>query len=212
MIVVLAGTNGAGKSSIGGAARRAAGGDWYDPDRFMRQLLAANSGLDASTANGLAWTRGMELLDRAVREGADFAFETTLGGRTVTAKLLEALRRGVRVRLWYVALDSPERHLERVRGRHARGGHDIPEATIRARYVASPKNLARLLLAGAEARLFDNSVDVAPGEPAQLVELLRVSAGGVELVRPPDELPDWARIPVAAALKRYRPGARSEDV
>ncbi len=37
-LVVLAGVNGAGKSSLGGAALREAGLAWYNPDTYSRGL------------------------------------------------------------------------------------------------------------------------------------------------------------------------------
>ena len=65
-IYVLAGVNGAGKSSIGGAAFRAFGGDYFNPDEAARALLGANRGLDPAQANGLAWGQGRELLECAI--------------------------------------------------------------------------------------------------------------------------------------------------
>ena len=59
-ITVLAGVNGAGKSSVAGAYIRAAGGDYFNPDEFTRSLLRQNPGLDPAEANSLAWTRGKE--------------------------------------------------------------------------------------------------------------------------------------------------------
>ena len=53
-ITVLAGVNGAGKSSVAGAYIRAAGGDYYNPDEFTRSLLRSNPGLDPAAANSLA--------------------------------------------------------------------------------------------------------------------------------------------------------------
>jgi predicted ABC-type ATPase len=54
-LYVLAGVNGAGKSSIGGAAIRAAGGNYYNPDEAARELIAANPGLSQTDANAAAW-------------------------------------------------------------------------------------------------------------------------------------------------------------
>jgi predicted ABC-type ATPase len=44
-IFVLAGVNGAGKSSIGGAAFRQFGSDYYNPDEAARALMATNRAL-----------------------------------------------------------------------------------------------------------------------------------------------------------------------
>jgi predicted ABC-type ATPase len=41
-LYVLAGINGAGKSSIGGAMIRASGADYFNPDEAARDLIAAN--------------------------------------------------------------------------------------------------------------------------------------------------------------------------
>ena len=94
--------------------------------------------------------------------GSTFAFETTLGGKTITALLERALGAGGEVRIWYVGLSTPELHLARVRARVARGGHDIPEAQIRARYDASRLNLIRMLPHLTELRVYDNSVEAVP--------------------------------------------------
>src|SRR5690349_23040079 len=41
-LLVLAGTNGAGKSSIGGRFYRESGGEYFNPDEFARRILATN--------------------------------------------------------------------------------------------------------------------------------------------------------------------------
>jgi len=65
-IYVLAGVNGAGKSSIGGAAFRAFGADYYNPDEAARALMGANPGLSQSDANSAAWHRGKRLVEQAM--------------------------------------------------------------------------------------------------------------------------------------------------
>jgi predicted ABC-type ATPase len=54
-IYVLAGVNGAGKSSIGGAAIRASGADYYNPDEAARELMVTQPGLTLAEANAAAW-------------------------------------------------------------------------------------------------------------------------------------------------------------
>ena len=88
-IYVLAGVNGAGKSSIGGAAFRAAGADYYNPDEAARTWMAANPALTQADANSAAWRKGVELLTRAIGERKNFAFETTLGANTIPRLLME---------------------------------------------------------------------------------------------------------------------------
>jgi len=206
-IYVLAGTNGAGKSSVAGAMFRAAGADYFNPDEATARILAVNPGISASEANSAAWQQGKRLLERAIAERLDFAFETTLGGRTITALLQKALTGGFDVRLWFVGLSSPDLHLARVRARAARGGHDIPEAKIRERYDQSRLNLIRLMPRLSELRVFDNSIDADPhaGRAPQPVLVLHLAGGRIVEMIELARTPQWARALVAAAVKLSRP-------
>ena len=203
-ITVLAGVNGAGKSSIGGAAFRMHGGDYFNPDEAARRLMAANARLTQSDANGRAWQHGKRLLEHAIARRLDFAFETTLGAHTIPRLLGEAASAGFDVKAWYVGLATPELHLARVQARVRRGGHDIPEAQIRQRFTHSRLNLIELLPRLAALRLYDNSAEADPaaGVEPRPVLLLHLDHGRV--VGPADlsATPDWARPIVAAALKR----------
>jgi predicted ABC-type ATPase len=202
-IHVLAGVNGAGKSSIVGATIRDKGGDYYNPDEAARQIRAANPGLGQTEANAAAWGQGRKLLERAIEQGLDFTFETTLGGNTMPELLVEAATRGVEVYIFYVGLDSAEAHIERVRQRVRAGGHDIPEADIRRRYRHSLINLVKLLPALTELRVYDNSAtaDPATGQAPQPVLVLHMEGG--RIVGPSDltPTPAWAKPIVAAALE-----------
>ncbi len=202
-ILVLAGTNGAGKSSIGGAFLREAGGEYFNPDEVARAMRAADPSLDAAAANGHAWATGRRLLEQAIRDRRDFALETTLGGRTFTGLLLEASRRGFEVRVWYAGLATPELHLARVAARVRRGGHDIPEPDVRRRYDHSRRNLIVSLPHLAELAVYDNSTEADPasGKTPQPVLVLHLRHGAI--LGPPslDRTPTWARPIVAAARK-----------
>jgi predicted ABC-type ATPase len=132
-IHVLAGVNGAGKSSIGGAAIRAAGGAYYNPDEAAKHLRQRNPQLDQRTANGLAWQIGRDQLVRAVDARLDYAFETTLGANTIPDVLIRAATAGHAVNVWFVGLDFARgTHCASAsargawRPRHPRGGHPPP--------------------------------------------------------------------------------------
>jgi predicted ABC-type ATPase len=202
-IYVLAGVNGAGKSSIIGATIRDKGGQYYNPDEAARAIRAANPGLGQTEANAAAWEQGRKLLQRAIDGGLDFTFETTLGGNTMPALLAEAAQRGIEVRVFFVGLDSAEAHIERVRQRVRTGGHDIPEAAIRRRYRHSLINLVTLLPVLTALRVYDNSAnaDPAAGQAPQPRLVLDLQCG--RIVGPPDltATPAWAKPIVAAALE-----------
>jgi predicted ABC-type ATPase len=205
-IYVLAGTNGAGKSSIGGATIRAEGAAYFNPDEAAALILAANPGVALPQANGAAWSQGRRLVERAITERLDFAIETTLGGRTMANLLERALAAGIEVRVWYVALRSADLHIARVRARVAKGGHDIPEPAIRERYDHSRLNLIRLLPKLTELRVYDNSDEADPdaGAAPEPKLLLHLASGKIVSSCSLAATPQWAKPILAAAIKSSR--------
>lgn len=205
-LYVIAGVNGAGKSSIAGATFRALGSDYFNPDEAARRLMTVNPALSQNAANGVAWRQGVRLLRRAIEERLAFAFETTLGGNTITHLLAQAARKGIEVHIWYVGLSSPALHLERVRARVSRGGHDIPEADIRRRYEHSRLNLIALLPHLTALRIHDNSEEADPAAGKVPLPVLGLQMERGKILGPPDlwRTPDWAKPIVAAALKLPR--------
>lgn len=201
-ILVLAGVNGAGKSSIGGDMLHQAGIPWFNPDTFTRELVAA-TGSPLADANAAAWQEGLRRLNAAIAHGEDYAFETTLGGDTIAARLGDASE-SHDVLMWFCGLDSPEHHMARVRLRVSHGGHDIPEAKIRERYRTSIANLVALLPHLSRLQVYDNSRDAAPGTPvADPRRLLQMEGGRIAWPTDADTLratPDWAKPILEAAL------------
>ena len=204
VLYVLAGVNGAGKSSIGGHMLTREGLSWFNPDTFARELIEA-TGCGQESANGHAWAEGVRRLDDAVAAKQSYAFETTLGGRTVAAKILAAARTHD-VIMWFCGLDSPERHLRRVQARVSRGGHDIPEAKIRSRYPQAQRNLITLMPHLAHLSVHDNSTEAAIGDPVpDPVLLMELEKGRLIYPSAKDRAallatPDWAKGLVEAAL------------
>jgi predicted ABC-type ATPase len=199
----LAGTNGAGKSSVGGAAVRESGADYFNPDEATLRILDANPGISTTEANSAAWYEGKRLLERAISEGLDFAFETTLGGNTIPDLLKKALSTGLEVRLWFVGLSSPELHIARVRSRVAKGGHDIPEDKIRERYDRSRVKLIELMPIVTELRVYDNSVEGDPheGRAPQPTLILHLKERKIAEMCELSVTPDWAKPLLASAVR-----------
>ncbi len=201
-IYVLAGTNGAGKSSVAGAMLLRLGAEYFDPDQAATQIRSANPGITNEEANSAAWRQGRRLLERAIAERLSFAFETTLGGRTITALLESPRSVGVEVRIWYVGLSSPELHIARVHSRVARGGHGIPDTKIRERFDSSRLNLIQLMPKLTELRVYDNSREADPyagvaPEPRLILHLVRAKiVSSCELT----DTPQWAKPVLRAAI------------
>jgi predicted ABC-type ATPase len=182
---------------------RRSGADYFNPDEATARILAANPGMSAADANSAAWHQGKRLLERAIAERLDFAFETTLGGYTISALLHAALRAGIEGRMWFVGLNSPELHMVRVRSRVARGGHDIPEEKIRERYDRGRTNLIELMPRLTELRLYDNSFAADPhaGRAPQPTLILHLANGRIVEMVELAKTPQWAKALVAAAIK-----------
>jgi len=66
-LYVLAGVNGAGKSSVGGAFLKQLNLPWYNPDSYARALVCELN-LSQWEANSIAWQEGMAQLDEAIAQ------------------------------------------------------------------------------------------------------------------------------------------------
>ncbi|KAF1699298.1 AAA family ATPase [Pseudoxanthomonas suwonensis] len=205
-ILCLAGINGAGKSSLlGNGILRARGATWFNPDTYARELMRA-TGMSQEEANSEAWAEGRRRLVNAIARGTDYAFETTLGANTIPRLLREACNTH-QVKIWFIGLASPGLHIERVRARVARGGHDIPEDRIRSRYVSSVQNLVALMPGLEVLHVYDNSRP-AGSDGADLQVVLEVEGGKVLFPATKEELaatPPWAQPVVARALELFPP-------
>jgi predicted ABC-type ATPase len=210
-ILVLAGVNGAGKSSVGGTMLGDFGLTWFNPNTFSRELMAKTS-LTKEEADADAWIDGKTRLEAAIAGLVNFAFETTLGGNTIPRLLGEAARTHD-VFMIYCGLDSAEMHMARVRQRVARGGHDIPVDKIRERWVSARSNLIQLLPRLADLQVFDNSAEAPIGQDVPpLVLVLEFKHGqilypGQNDVAAVASTPDWAK-PIVAAAFRHEDDAR----
>ena len=207
VIFVLAGINGAGKSSVAGARIREQGKTYFNPDEATRRIQQT-TGCSEEEANSLAWQEGKEMLESAIRNRTDHSFESTLGGNTIPKLLEKAAQSGLDVRVWYVGLGSVEQHMARIRARVAAGGHDIPEEKIRERWDGSRRNIIALMPYLTELRVFDNSRegDAAAGTFPAPKLLLHWSNGAI-VAPSADALqrtPEWAKPIIGRALKLQR--------
>lgn len=156
-VVVIGGPNGAGKTSSAPHLLR----DTVGIDAFVNADLIAE-GLSGFAPQASAIEAGRILLARLrelAERRADFAFESTLSGRTLHAFLGALTDRGYESHILYLWLPSVDLALARVRRRVQAGGHYVPEQVIRRRFRRSLVNFDRLYRPGATAwRLYDGSV------------------------------------------------------
>jgi predicted ABC-type ATPase len=205
-IIVLAGVNGAGKSSVLGALLQDEGLETYNPDRYAAALVR-ELGVSLEEASGRAWQHGKSLLESAIATGSNHAFETTLGGNTITLLLRDASKTH-EVLMLYCGLASPELHIARVAQRVAHQGHPIPDEKIRERWNTSRANLVLLLPVLSRLQVFDNSESVEAGQdipdPVLVLALEdgRMTFPAVLSHEALSAVPAWARPILEAAIQR----------
>lgn len=155
-VLVIAGPNGSGKSTAAPGLLR----DYLGISEFVNANVIAQ-GLSGFRAENVAVEAGrimLERLDELGRQGADFAFETTLASRTVARRLRELKTAGYRTHLLFLWPPSPEMAIARVASRVRRGGHHVPDDVVRRRYEAGLRNFFEMYRPIIDAwRMFDNS-------------------------------------------------------
>jgi predicted ABC-type ATPase len=155
---IIAGPNGTGKTTFAME---------FLP-RFVRCLNFINPDLIAQGISPLDPSRSMiragrfvlEEIRRQVARGEDFAFETTLAGRTYYRQIHGMKVSGYMIRMIYLWLPSPDLALSRIQARVEAGGHSVPEADVRRRFGRSLANLFRIYRPLVNSlNFFDNSGD-----------------------------------------------------
>lgn len=136
---VIAGPNGAGKTTF--ALKYlpliASCYDFINADEIAKGL----SPLDYEAGLLKAGKIFLDILNQKIRQRKDFAFETTLSGRTYLPRIAEWRKAGWNVSLIYLYIPSAVFSAQRVQERVLEGGHDIPPEDIVRRYPRSIRNL-----------------------------------------------------------------------
>jgi predicted ABC-type ATPase len=140
-VYVIAGPNGAGKTTF--AMRflpRIAEVNFINADLIAAGVSPLDPESVAAEAGRIFLARIRELTDRRT----DFAFETTLSGRSYVSLLSELRAAGYRIHLFFLWLPSVELALKRVADRVRKGGHNIPAETVGRRFKRGIHNLFNL--------------------------------------------------------------------
>ena len=152
---VIAGPNGAGKTTFAlkYLPLTASCYDFINADEIAKGL----SPLDYNAGLLQAGKIFLEILNQKIALRKDFAFETTLSGRTYLPRIAEWRKAGWFVTLFYLYIPSVEFSAQRVRDRVLKGGHDIPPEDIVRRYPRSIRNLFAYADVCDDTICFDNT-------------------------------------------------------
>lgn len=138
IIIALAGSNGAGKSTFYESHLSDAGLRFINADD-----LSASLGLSPYEAAELATSIRREL----VNQRESFIFETVLSdpvGEKVD-QLASCASLGYTVVLIFIRIESADQSIRRVAMRTCQGGHDVPDEELRARFERTLANLQRAI-------------------------------------------------------------------
>jgi predicted ABC-type ATPase len=138
-LTIIAGPNGAGKTTTAMNFLPDIIGTKY----FVNADLIAKglSPFDPSLADLQATRIMVQKMTELKNAGKKFAVETTLASKSVAKFIRESKTCGYETELIFIMLDSPETAVKRVAVRTAKGGHHVPETTIRRRYYRGIINL-----------------------------------------------------------------------
>ena len=181
-IYIISGCNGAGKTTASYTVLPEILGckEFVNADNIA-------AGISPFNPDKVAFAAGRIMLDRIselMRDGADFAFETTLSTRSYQSLVQKAQSIGYTVTLLYFWLESPDLAIQRVKKRVSRGGHHIPDEVVVRRYHRGLSNLLNIYLPICDRWLILENMDLTPAIIAQKDEFGEVVVN--------DEI--WSRI------------------
>jgi len=179
-LTLIAGANGSGKSTLTSSNPDIfASIPLLDPDAIARTIQSTVAGPSAIAAARQA----LQSVEQHLRDGQDFAVETTLSGKNYLRVMLDARALGFEVVLVYIGTETVETNLDRIANRVLAGGHNIPETDVRRRYQRSLSNAPLAISRANHGILFDNSTE----QGYQLVAV--IDDGKAEWL---GSLPKWA--------------------
>jgi predicted ABC-type ATPase len=150
IIVAIAGSNGAGKTTFFESHLAHLGLRFINADEIALEL-GLNPYEAASAADAVRRT--------LVENRESFIFETVLSdpvGEKVQF-LRDAASTGYEVVLFFIGIQDVEISVQRVSLRVSQGGHDVPDEKLRARFPRTLENLNRAIEQLPHVLIYDNS-------------------------------------------------------
>ncbi len=145
-IIIFAGPNGSGKTTITKLAKRIE--PYINADDIKNVLHCSD--LEAAQ-------KATSMREECVNTKTSFTFETVLSTRRNLDLLIEARKKEFFIRCIYVLTADPQINVFRVKQRFANGGHDVPEDKVISRYKKALDLLPELIQVCDICHIYDNS-------------------------------------------------------
>lgn len=160
-LVVIAGPNGSGKSTSAPALLRDTLEvvDYVNADGIAQGLSAFRPDRAAMPAGRFA----LQHLHHLATQRLNFAFESTLSGRSLAGFVHKLKSQGYVFHLTFLWLPDPDMAVARVAERVRSGGHNVPRHVVRRRYTRGIQNLFEIYRPLADHwHIYDNSARSGP--------------------------------------------------
>jgi predicted ABC-type ATPase len=152
-IYIIAGANGAGKSTFSKDLGNIFNIPIIDPDAIARKINA----ISPESVAVLAGKTALNTAKQYVSDLVSFGVETTLAGKGYLKLMKDLKNSGWSVHLIYIGIESPAINIQRVEARVKQGGHNVPIVDISRRYYRSLDNLTLAVIIADSVTIYDNS-------------------------------------------------------
>lgn len=141
-VYIIAGPNGSGKTTFAKLFLP----EYVNCPNFVNADLIAQglAPFEPRTAAIKAGKLVLQQINEYARRGFDFAFETTLSGKSYAKLLSELKSQEYSLHLFFLWIPSPELAIARIKDRVAEGGHHVPPEDVRRRFVRGLRNFFKM--------------------------------------------------------------------
>lgn len=159
-VYIIAGPNGSGKTTFANEFLP----EYAKCPNFVNADLIAQ-GLSPFSPQAAAIKAGRLVLEQIrslAEKNVDFAFETTLSGKSYVRLLTTLKNKGYAINLFFLWIPNAEFALSRIKDRVASGGHDVSAIDVKRRFNRGIYNFFKYYRPLSDTWLLFNNADAIP--------------------------------------------------
>ena len=135
-LLIIAGPNGSGKTTFAKSFLKEFDYTFLNADEIAKKL----SGNGNSGGNISAGKEYFRRIEKYKKENNNIILESTLSGLFLGRLIEDFKKKKYRIKILFIVLNTPEVCIERIKHRVSRGGHHVPDADVRRRFIRGKKN------------------------------------------------------------------------